>query len=458
MDIAIIGGGAGGVLLALHLLRHARTHSALGLHLVEARPQLAQGIAYGTASLRHFLNVPAGNMSAFPDLPMHFVQWLDACHAETRFSAESFVPRPLYARYLRDSLAQAQTQAPQHIVQHHLSQALRLQVSATGYQIDLANGKRLSASAVVLALGNFPAPAPAGLSAAVQASEFFIGQAWHDEALRRIPPHAQVICMGTGLSMADILASLDEQGFAGQVFAFSRRGMLPQAHLPEPLTPVLRFDFQALPTRLIDLFRWVRQLAQHEDGRHIIDALRPHTARLWARLSVTEQRRFIRHLAPYWNVLRHRLPTPSAELLRAWHSQGRFTAQAARLLGAELTPTGIRLRLQSAASAQPYWTPPAYVVNCTGAELQYHQVPSALLQDLFAQGIVHSDTLGLGLATQAEGQIINAQGTLQRGLWTLGTARRGTLWETGAIPELRWQAQQIAQHILQDADMRKHLP
>ena len=77
--IAIIGAGFSGSLLALHLLRGAAPEDRI--YLVEKHRQFGRGPAYATGNPNHLLNVRAGNMSAFPDQPDHFVAWLAALPA-----------------------------------------------------------------------------------------------------------------------------------------------------------------------------------------------------------------------------------------------------------------------------------------------------------------------------------------------------------------------------------------
>jgi uncharacterized NAD(P)/FAD-binding protein YdhS len=72
----IVGGGASGVLMALHLLRGG--HPDIRVTIVEMREQLGRGLAYATGNPSHLLNVRAANMSAFADDPDHFSRWLAA--------------------------------------------------------------------------------------------------------------------------------------------------------------------------------------------------------------------------------------------------------------------------------------------------------------------------------------------------------------------------------------------
>ncbi|RYD73295.1 MAG: FAD/NAD(P)-binding protein, partial [Verrucomicrobiaceae bacterium] len=73
VDVAIIGAGFSGTLLAIHLLE-AEAGPPLTVALIERRGEFGKGVAYGTSCWRHLLNVPAAKMSAFPDQPDHFLE------------------------------------------------------------------------------------------------------------------------------------------------------------------------------------------------------------------------------------------------------------------------------------------------------------------------------------------------------------------------------------------------
>jgi uncharacterized NAD(P)/FAD-binding protein YdhS len=72
----IVGGGAGGVLLAYQLLRYG--HGAFRVTPIEQRSEIGRGLAYHTGNPDHLLNVRVANMSALPDDPDHFWRWLSA--------------------------------------------------------------------------------------------------------------------------------------------------------------------------------------------------------------------------------------------------------------------------------------------------------------------------------------------------------------------------------------------
>src|SRR3954462_6363454 len=80
LPIAIIGAGFSGTITALHLRDRLPSRSLL---LCERSPAFARGAAFSTASPVHLLNVRAANMSAYPDRPTHFVDWLQRISAQS---------------------------------------------------------------------------------------------------------------------------------------------------------------------------------------------------------------------------------------------------------------------------------------------------------------------------------------------------------------------------------------
>jgi uncharacterized NAD(P)/FAD-binding protein YdhS len=67
-----------------------------------------------------------------------------------------------------------------------------------------------------------------------------------------------------------------------------------------------------------------------------------------------------------------------------------------------------------------------------------------LIITLLEAGLIRPHPLGFGIETSADGAIVGADGSIDRVLYTLGTPRKGDLWETTAIPEIRIQAAQMA--------------
>jgi len=74
--IAIVGGGYSGVMTAVNIMRESdKCALTVTVHLIEKRAGLGRGLAYSIWDDSMLLNVPAGNMSAYPDQPTDFLDY-----------------------------------------------------------------------------------------------------------------------------------------------------------------------------------------------------------------------------------------------------------------------------------------------------------------------------------------------------------------------------------------------
>lgn len=444
--VAIVGAGFSGTLLAVHLLRMAR--APLQVLLIERSGRAGRGLAYASASDSHLLNVRVANMSALPEQPGHFRDWLQACGHAAGLGDDggaAFVPRRVYGAYLEALLAEARATAAEGVRCTLLAAGVtRLDRAGDGWRLQLDDGDCRSAGRVVLCLGNLPPAAPCPLPALLPAGRY-LADPWQAAALAMIPPAATVLLAGTGLTMVDTLLSLLDQGHRGPVLALSRRGLLPQTHAPVA-APWPCLGAQESLGQLSALLARVRNgvRAAGGDWRAVIDGLRPHTQRLWTALPDAERRRFLRHLRPYWEVHRHRLAPPVAARLQAALAGGRLRVLAARLQGIELTAADrlrVQGRLRSGGAMLTLDTD--VLINCTGPQCDFARIDEPLLRDALARGLLRADALGLGLDAGEDGELLDHEGRPQPGLYGLGPQVRGRVWELTAVPELRLAAARL---------------
>ncbi len=331
------------------------------------------------------------------------------------------------------------------------------------YQVRLASGQDLAADEVVLALGNLPAGDPplerGSLAELSQAGrDLYLPDGWDTEAVRTIPADADILLIGTGLTMVDWAFSLGRQGHRGTIHAVSRRGLVPRSHGPaEPV--VLSEAISAAPPTALGLSRAVRAevartSAAGGDWRAVVDALRPRTQALWAALPIAERRRFVRHLRPYWDVHRHRAAPHVAALIDEMRRSGRLVVHAGRLVSASKAgqPDEVRaeVTLRERRTGSELVLLVARIVNTIGPGGDIRSSGEALIDGLLAAGLAQADPLGLGLLTADDGALLDRAGLPSTSLFTLGSIRRGDLWESTAVPELRVQAARLAERLLQE--------
>lgn len=278
--VVIIGGGASGTLLAIDLLRAAKSQP-ISVTLVEKREKIGRGVAYSTALEHHLLNVPAAKMSAFPDEPEHFLNWLG--ENEHSFGPSDFVPRRLYGEYL-SSLLDAEARRNASLVRV-FEEAADLEPTDDGYVVKLASGKELPADIVVLAFGNFLPPHPSVPDLSFITAEKYIRDVWSEGSLEKIDPSDDVLVIGTGLSMVDFVLNLRSAGHQGKIKAISTKGLLPAEHKLGYTYPSFADELKGVE-KITEIFTSVRKHiaiadANGSDWRAVIDSLRPVTQELW---------------------------------------------------------------------------------------------------------------------------------------------------------------------------------
>ena len=454
----VIGGGFSGACTAMHLLDAARARSApMHVRLIDAQGSAGTGAAYGTIDALHLLNVPAGNMSARPDAPLHFLEWAKAHlpHA----TAADFLPRMLFGRYVRESLAHAASEAAACGNQFtmHRAQATAIERTGTRWIVRMSDGSSVTADSVVLATGT-PLPRDPLQHAWTGPRDRWIGDPWRPSSVARIGAGDAVAIIGSSLTAVDVVLSLNSHGArrTAPIWMLSRNGWLPRAHVVPRSAPMdLTASVQALLAeqprlRMSRLTRWLRERLREptpdgtpRDWRSVIDGLRPHTATLWSRLDTPQRARFLRHARALWDVHRHRTAPAVHAHVQQLEQQHALRRLPCRLLQATATERQVSLRVRARDGTERTITA-EWVVNCSGPAPNGAARTDALIASLLHTGQAAEDALGLGIAADAHGRVLGANGQPTPGLLVVGTLRRPALWESTAVPELRAQAAEAA--------------
>ena len=443
-SIVIVGGGFSGSLLALHLLGGRRPPAHI--HLVERGPAFGRGLAYSTRLPEHLLNVRAGNMSAYPDRPTHFQDWL--AEATGRPSDPfSFAPRWVYGDYLQGEVrAAAQSAAAADrfdLVQDEVVAVRRVQGRL---RVQLAVGRALDADVVILATGHGAATAPVGPKARYADDASYIVNPWATGALAEVGRDDPILLLGTGLTAVDVVAGLDGRGHRGKILAISRRGLLPHRHVrfsgdPAPWTPRPGEPLSQA------LARFRRDAGRMNDWRRAFDGMRSVTQDLWRGLDLDQRRRFLRHLRPWWDIHRHRMAPHVADRISAHLNDGRLRVVGGRVLELRWEVGGVTATWRPRGRTTLVAERARWVINCTGAEGDPTQSQNPLVKDLIATGMAHADPLNLGLESDNEGRLIGPDGVAQADLFGIGPIIRGGLWEVTAVPDIRLEAQRLADSV-----------
>jgi uncharacterized NAD(P)/FAD-binding protein YdhS len=444
-SFGIIGAGFSGSLLAVHLLR--RLPHGARVHLIERRDEFGSGLAFSTPNSSHLLNVRAERMSAFESVPGHFFQWLQTQGEVSLQDGSAFVPRGLYGRYIQSLLAeQLWTEGGNRNLYLFPDEAVDLDLAEDGATIHMGGGRPVKVDAAVLAVGNFPPQVPAGAEGLAD-SPRYIANPWDAEATRTISHDASLLVVGTGLTMVDFVITMLDRGHRGPVYAFSRRGLLPHRHAPMP--PVIPWE-QEDDLPLSQQIRKMRHAIDGHEWRSVFDGVRPFTQSWWNKLPDPQKKRFLRHLRPWWDIHRHRMAPEVARRIDEAIGRGALTVLAGRFQRAEEHQDKLSIHYRPRGQEGNRQLDVDYVINCSGPSSDYGAIEQKLVRSLFDRGAVRPDPLCLGLDVDENLRMIDSQGQTHRRLYGMGPVTKGRFWECTAVPEIRRQAEELAERLIAD--------
>ncbi len=434
-DIHIVGGGFSGIALAANLIR---LDSSVRI-TISRKASDEFGIAYDTSCDSHLLNVPAKGMSAFSADLEHFLHW--SRESGMPYEPNDFAPRTVYRRYLQDILAETVSSNRIVIIDH---ETVDIRHVETGWESEMIDGTKITSNSVVLAFGGFP-PVSLNTLEQITGSSAFVGNPWNQpqNALR----HGNVGLIGTGLTAVDIVVAYEQSGFEGKYTLISRRGLLPHVHnlavqpLPQEAIPQPQSSVRTLCKSIRQAC--IEAERKGSDWRAVIDGMRPKMSAYWMALPEPERKRFIKFLRPFWEVHRHRMPPEVAQSIQKLRAVGRLEIVKGRIEEAKQINQNIELSIASGPTLTF-----DRLINCSGLASKVSDWPSTLIHRLLSNGTFQTDLLDLGIESDGQGQVLGSSGIAQKGMYVLGHPRRGLLWESTAVPELRNQAYALALALL----------
>jgi len=424
--IAVIGGGFSGTMVIRQLIDQGFQGSIDRFCTANSQ---TLGPAYNPQSAHHLLNVRSQNMSAFPDKPNHFIEFLQDRHPEISHANE-FVPRAIYGKYLQSLWEETQILAAQSNI------LLKLIIDETP---DFTVYDTL-----VLATGNELPRFPKQLPLQLKNSPFYHGNPWRLN-LELIPNEKPIFILGNGLTMADTVLSLREWGFQQKIVALSTHGF---QMLPHPEKTLEKSDEKS-PNEtdllsLLHFFNVRRKELSLAQFLHCVDSFRSLFSTWWMGFTLHEKKVFLSRLRHIWGTVRHRIPLEISQIIQNERETGRLVVCAGKL--ENVVENERNLILTYRTGQYEILESVACIINCTGPETAITRMSNRVIQQLLDRKWITPDEIDQGIKIDTNQH--HALGEAPMNIYAIGNLCKGTFWESTAIGELRSQAQLIAKGIL----------
>lgn len=456
-NIAIIGAGLSGRLLALNLLKSAAPDSTADIQMFDRGDQNYMGPAYSNDAEYLLLNVPAVRMGAFSNDPEHFLKW--AQNKGISAGKWDFLPRKLYREYLLNLLNEARVNQNNNFALSHITGEVNdLELKGNYVTIHTENKGSFIADKAVLAFGNFPPRNPNIKNRSAFESKHYIQNPWTPGVLESLTGNETVLIIGTGQTTVDLLITLYRRFHKGRIIAISRRGFMPLAHSSFETYESFYNEIKYFRS-VKEIFRTVRkhfELAESMgiDKRAVIDSLRPDTQLIWMNLPEEEKRRFLRHLFRYWEIIRSRIPHENDLIVKDLLASGQLRIIRGRINDILETNGVMEVQFINCELFRPEIEKGELVINCAGPESNYQKINHPLIRNLLKRGLVRPGPAEIGIDAFQSGAVIGKNGEASELLYTLGSTMRGVLWEVLAVPEIRVQAENLARVLLKSIPER----
>ncbi len=430
--IAIIGGGYTGAAVAIQLSRQAR--NAHRISVVEPRETVGAGLAYSTSDPDHRLNAPDMVHFLTPDDQQHLRRWFEE-QGGARYDAEAetadgalFIRRGDFGRFVAEQFAAHQNVNPSESSINHLrDRAIDIEQSGAMFRIALDSGHSLTADLVVVATSNEKPSIPKPFASSVAAHPAFHANPWHLPSIEGIPIDARLLFVGTALTAADLIVTRLRLGHRAPIIAMSRRGLRSTRRTTAAST--FTGPFWDRIVRETSLF--VAKHGRHEGLHDLINALRieiqaaeargePWQApfddlrdsvwQVWPALPLAEKRRFMRHLRPWYDVHRFRLPPQVETKLDLAIGRGQLRYKAAHILSATSNGGGITVEYRDRFSDAVHTEDFGAVINCTGPEPRPDRTENPFMQALISRGLARVHPVGVGFDVDDTSAAVDANG------------------------------------------------
>jgi uncharacterized NAD(P)/FAD-binding protein YdhS len=341
--------------VAVQLLRRAGDRP-LTIHLINKGYPVNRGVAYAPHNPDLLLNVPNGRISALPEFPDHYVNWLNGNLSLTKSLRDSlnceFSTREQYGAYLNQLWEQTLSNKGHEIeVKMHEDYAVDLDKYHERFLVHLQKGASFISDYVILATGNALPRKPEYFNEDLFTNAQYFIDPWKKDSITGLNPYDSILIIGNGLTMTDTVIGLEAAGFSGPIYTVSPHGyrLLPwhDGRNPYNGTQACLSELQKERSLsgLLKIFNLHRKKANllNQSPYNIIDGLRPRLAEIWQSFTDSEKQQFVKYLSAYWNSIRHRLPNQVHQQIQKLQHEKRLQCCKGRIVATTASTSGMEV-------------------------------------------------------------------------------------------------------------------
>jgi uncharacterized NAD(P)/FAD-binding protein YdhS len=450
VNVAVIGGGASGILTVKRLvdaLREAGTSQGVSIDIFEKQAERG-GLAYQSSQDSTLtMNGPISNMSAFKEDPEHLHRWLSCADRrrwpdglkERTFDLADYCPRVLFRLYLEDILDSAIAEGAAAGVYVRTLEEEVLEVdrsdSRTWRLVSrfATDGgiRHRDYSKVVLASGHLDPALPDAVSDVLSkpGARSRVRVVDCPAALSRIcsevGSRARVMVLGCGLTAVDFLhLRYKVNHHEGPTVVLARESRLPVVY-PDGFRPEISRKVQpksAGPAHPEAVLEWLTEELDtaRRDGHHpeqVFRVLRKEVARKMEGWSLEAKQRFLPRYRKL-DLFRTGMPPGSGRMISKLMNEDRLAFTMGEIRTILLEEDGVRVEMTSGL-----WGEYDALVACTGFSFDVQRTRHPVIRGLLSRHRIKAHPLELGI--QVDPELRAAPG-----LYAVGPLIQGFLFET----------------------------
>ncbi|MFC3418457.1 FAD/NAD(P)-binding protein [Salinicoccus hispanicus] len=461
--IAIIGGGFSGISILNHLVNSADYDNSFTIDVYDEETMMGNGHAYQEDSMHLLLNIPTHDMS-FDNTEPNFESWL----LSNGYTADTYVSRTLFGRYLRDRLHELCTAHENINLKYSTIDDLQYDASERCFTL-FSEGTGHLYTHVFLTVGQLGYNDPYQL----QGSSSYIFDPYPIEDKLSQCAGMKIGILGSGLSAIDCIRYLIIEKDAREVHAFSRSGEMPSVRGPHSELELRYFTSDALQKMIsndeISLKEvkalFLKELASHNiDWRlfyrrtgntiqdltydlehseavgqlqYVISKVNPIFSDIYQYLSRSDKRRFLDRYHPFIEENHSPMPIPVAEKIIEWANSGKLHI----IEGIDSIDTSEFFDI-STVDGKGFAMD--VLINATGPSGDVLKNDSGIISKILEHFLASPDEFG-GVLVDQNNHVISAKTGTVEGMFVLGALTYGSNYLSQSVHLLNSDAKKIAQ-------------